>query len=493
MSAHVLVSVRPGRTRAALVENGALIDLQVFDDGQQSLVGNIYLGRVEKVLGHLSAAFVDLGGGISGFLGAADARPAGEAGTPDISSCVTEGQAIIVQVQRDGFEDKGPKLTTRAVLGGRAMILTPGDPGVRVSRRIDDAAERARLENLARDLALLEEGFILRTAAIGLNKESFERDAAMLRQSWLEILALADRVTPPALLHDTSGALETVLRDLAPGDGAHIKIDDADTVTRARLWCQMWAPDLIDRIDLHSGAIALFDAVDASTSQGGEDSVEVAVDEALSPTLQLPSGGSVMFSQTPALVAMDVNAGGASSGGTGRTVLATNLEAVALIARQIRLRNLSGLLIVDFISTKNKKDQAKVLEALKKAVAGDPANVFVGGFTRFGLLEMTRRRSRAALSSILLAPCLPCDGQGWVLSGLSAAHKALDRLSQEADMAPAGNVSLAASPAIIQALQGPAAPALVALNNRFGRQFKVAVDDRLAVDAFEIVYNSKEF
>jgi len=492
MSSQVLISVRPGRIRTALLDNGELIDLQVFDDGQKSLVGNIYLGRVEKVLGHMSAAFVDLGGGISGFLGAADARPAGAAGPSDISACVTEGQAIIVQVQRDGFEDKGPKLTVRAALGGRAMILTPGDPGVRVSRRIESGAERTRLENLARGLALPNEGFILRTAAVGLNTESLGREAAMLRQSWLDIQSTADGATPPTLLYDASGALETILRDFAPGDVAHIKIDDADTMIRTRAWCQISAPDLTDRIVLHSGATPLFDAIDASTSRGGEDSVEIAIDEALSPALDLPSGGSVMFSQTPALVAMDVNAGGASSGGTGRTVLATNLEAVALIARQIRLRNLSGLLVVDFISTKNKKDQAKVLEALKKAVASDPANVFVGGFTRFGLLEMTRRRSRAALSSILLAPCVPCDGQGWVLSGLSAAHRALDRLAQESDMAPAGTMSLAASPAIVQALQGPAAAALVALNNRFGRKFKVAVDDRLAADGFEIVYNSKE-
>ncbi len=486
MESCVLISVRPGRTRAALVENGALVDIHIHDDGHRSRVGNIYLGRVEKVLGSLSAAFVDLGGAESGFLAAADARPPGETATADISGYVTEGQAVVVQVQRDGFEDKGPKLTARVALGGRALILTPGDPGVRLSRRIDDGAERARLETLARDLALPGEGFILRTAALGLGAESLAREAGMLRQAWVDIGARADRATAPELLSDTSGALEHILRDFSPGDVGRIVIDDPDALSRAGAWCANAAPDLTDRLEPYSGPAPLFEFFDAKTCNGGEDSIEAALDEALSLALALPSGGSVLFGETPALVAIDVNAGGAAKGGKGQTVLASNLQAVDLIARQIRLRNLSGLLVVDFISMKNKKDQGRVLDALKRAVAADPENVFVGGFTRFGLLEMTRRRGRPALSSVLMAPCGLCAGQGRVVSGLSAAHRALDRLAREADAAPAERVSLSASPAIVGALHGPAGPALEAINNRFGRKFKIVTDDDLAADGFEI-------
>lgn len=487
MSSHILISVRPGRTRAALVENGALVDLRIYDDGQESLVGNIYLGRVEKVLGSLAAAFVDLGGGVSGFLAAADVRPPGDTATSDISGYVSEGQAIVVQVQRDGFEDKGPKLTARVALGGRAMILNPDDPGVRVSRRINDTGERARLETLARDLAAPGEGFILRTAAAGQGADSLMQDATALRQAWGLITEKADQVTAPALLSEASSPLEHILRDFTPGDVGRITVDDPTDYTKARAWCAAISPDMSDRLNQHTGSVPLFDAFDAQTSGGGEDSIEAAIDEALSPTLALRSGGSVLFAETPALVAMDVNAGGAAKGGHGQSVLATNLEAVDLIARQIRLRNLSGLLVVDFISTKNKKDQGKVLDALKRAVAADPATVFVGGFTRFGLLEMTRRRTRPALSSILLDPCPSCAGQGRRFSGLGVAHRALDRLAIESDLAPADRLALAVGPAIANALQGAAGPALDAINQRFGRPFKVIRDDGLAADAFEIV------
>ena len=484
MGSSVLISVRPGRTRAALLEKGDLRDLIVFDDARQSLVGNVYLGRVEKVLGHLAAAFVDIGGGVSGFLAAAEARPPGQETTADISTYVTEGQAIIVQVQRDGFEDKGPKLTSRVVLNGRAMILTPNDPAVRLSRRIEDKAERARLEAAAHELVQPDGGFILRTAAHGMTRPDLAREAEALRDAWQQAAERGRVGTPPMLLSDASDPLHHILRDFTPAGVGRIVIDDTQALSRARTWCGSNAPDLTDRLHLHSGVVPLFEAVDAKTGSGGEDSVEAALEAALSPSLALPSGGSVLFSETPALIAIDVNVAGA-----GQSVLATNLEAASLIARQIRLRNLSGLLVVDFVSTKNKKDQGKVLDAMKKAVAGDPSNVFVGGFTRFGLLEMTRRRNRPSLATLLMTPCRPCEGQGYVLSALSAAYKALDRLAREADAAPAARLSLAASPAIVAALQGPASQALAAINERFGRHFPVNSDDQLAAGDFQIIYD----
>jgi len=489
MGSTVLISVRPGRTRAALVENGVLTDLLVFDDARQSLVGNIYLGRVEKVVGHLAAAFVDIGGGVSGFLAAAEARSPGQDATADISACVTEGQAVVVQVQRDGFEDKGPKLTARVVLNGRALILTPYDPGVRLSRRIDGEAERARLETVARDLGRPDGGFILRTAARGLPSTDLAREADALRQAWADVAERGASGTPPMLLSDASNPLLHILRDFTPAGVGRIVIDDIPALAGARAWCRSNAPDLTDRLDSHAGPASLFETVDAKTGSGGDDSVEAALEEALSPSLALPSGGSVLFAETPALIAIDVNVGGAVHGGRGPSVLATNLEAARLIARQIRIRNLSGLLVVDFVSTKNKKDQAKVLEAVKRAVAGDPSNVFVGGFTRFGLLEMTRRRNRPSLASLLMAPCRPCDGHGHVLSALSIAYKALDQLARAADATPAVRLSLVASPAIVAALQGPAGRALAAINERFGRQFPVVGDDQRAADDFQIIYD----
>ncbi len=484
MSPDVVISVRPGRCRAALVKKGELVDLLVIDDARTSLVGNIYLGRVEKVVRPLSAAFVDLGGGVSGFLAAADTRPPGAASTSDISDYVREGQTAVVQVQRDGFEDKAPKLTTRISLGGRAMILTPGDPGLRLSRRIGDKAERARLETLAGDLAQPGEGFVLRTAAVGLSAESLAQEATALRRDWAGIGAEAGRRTPPALLSGANDPVPRILRDFIPGDVGGITIDDPAAFSQARAWCAASAPGLTDRLRLFAGAGPLFEAPEA------EIDIEAAIETALSPAVALPSGGSVLFAETPALLAIDVNTGGAVRGGQGRTALASNLEAVDLIARQIRLRNLSGLLVVDFVSMKSGKDRGKVLNVLKSAVAGDPGKVFVGGFTRFGLLEMTRRRTRPPLSAMLMERCAPCEGRGRVTGGQGVAYRALDRLAHEAGLAPADRLSLAAGPAVIAALQGPAAAALALVNHRFGRQFRVFADVRLAADGFEIIRNA---
>ena len=486
MAARVLISVRPGYTRTAIVENNHLTDMIIHDDGQESLVGGIYLGRVEKVLRHLAAAFVDLGGGISGFLAAAEARPPGTNAAAELSSYLTEGQAIIVQVQRDGFEDKGPKLTTGIAINGRAMILTPGAPGVRVSRRIGDKAERDRLQSIAEDLAGENHGFIIRTAAAGIGQDELRHTAQSLHRDWADIIASADRVTAPARLSPAMIPAQHVLRDFAPADVSQIFIDDPTTLTETRAWCHDTAPELAESLSLHTGVSTLFESHDVQVSGGGEDSIEAALDEALSSSLVLPSGGSVVFSETPALVAIDVNAGGTAKGGQGQTALATNLEAVDLIARQVRLRNLSGLLVVDFVSSKKKKDQTAVQDALKRAVADDPAQVFVGGFTRFGLMEMTRRRNRPSLTSLLLQPCAPCDGQGRALSPRSLAYRALDRLAREADATPAAHIALNASPAIVEALRGPARPALVAINERFGRSFAVLADSDLTTDSFEI-------
>ncbi len=473
MGSQVLISVRPGRTRAALVEGGTLIELHIYDDHRPSLVGNIYLGRVEKVMKSLAAAFVDLGGGVSGFLAAAEARPPGQGATAEISTYVREGEAIIVQVQRDAYEDKAPKLTARIAISGRAMILTPGDPAVRLSRRLNDKAERTRLETLAHDLARSDAGFVMRTAAQGQAAQALDREAQSLHRLWSGMGDRAKTGKAPLLLADVTDPVQQILRDVVPagpGGQTRVIIDDPAALTRARAWCATSAADLADNLELYNGGGLLF------------DSIEEQLDDALSSALALPSGGSVLFAETPALVAMDVNVG------KGRSVLDANLEAAALIARQVRLRNLSGLLVVDFVSTRNNKDQDKVLKALKRAVADDPANVFVGGFTRFGLLEMTRRRNRPTLSSLLLEP-----QSGPALNGLTAAHMALDRLAREAHANPADHLSLRAGPAIITALEGPARAALQSLNERFGRPFDIIADPDLSTDGFYIFHDSRDF
>lgn len=484
MTRNILVSVRPGRTMTALVDDGRLIDLLVEDAAVGSLVGNVYLGRVEKTLDQLSAAFVDIGLPKSGFLGLAEARPVNaERDSHDsISNYLAEGDKVVVQVQRDGFEDKGAKLTMRLALTGRTLILTPGDAAVRISRRIEDADTRSRLETLIDGLKEPDEGFIVRTVAAGASDEDIGRDIETLRQSWLSMVAARDTQSPPSLLLGEPDSVCRALRDLAGDDIERIVIDDAISFTAAKAYSASSAPGLVDGLVRHSGARPLFEA----------EGIEEDIEHALIPEIALPSGGSLIFGETPALVAIDVNSGGTSRGGAEQSALAANLEAVPEIARQVRLRNLSGLLVIDFVSMRKHGNAGKVLEALKQAVAGDPMSVFVGGFTRFGLVEMTRRRGRESLSKMLGATCDMCEGLGRTRSPMTAALAALDRLLSESAADPSARLSLIVSPELADALHGEAAAARQVAEERLGRAIAVTTDDELVVDGYEIAPEGRD-
>jgi len=482
-SSDLLISSRPGRTRTALLEGGHLAELLVEDDADRSLVGNIYLGRVEAVVPSLNAAFVDIGLGKSGFLAMAEARPAGGNGHSgeSISDYVSEGRALAVQVQRDPFEDKGAKLTSRLTINGRSLIFTPDDPAIRISRRIDDPDERQRLENLLEQVVEEGEGFILRTVAALLDESAIKREAETLRDMWLSVEAGRDSGAPPALLKEEDYGVIKSLRDLADPNIGRIVIDDTEALSQARVYCESMAPDLMDRIHHHAKASPLFEAFDA-----GSDTVEDAIDEALQDNVRLRSGGSVIFSQTPALTAIDVNTGGTGGGRYEEAALKTNLEAAGTIGRQIRLRNLSGLFAVDFVTMKRQDNADKVLDALKKSVMGDSTPVFVGGFTRFGLVELTRRRRREPLASAYLGPCDICEGTGVVLSPVALAYEALDKLHVEAEVRPMDKIAMTVSMEISDALKGRVAGALKRLQERLGCEIHIDVDEAFGVEDYEV-------
>lgn len=478
MTRNIFVSVRPGRAMTAVVDDSRLIDLLVEDSDAGSLVGNIYLGRVEKTLDQLAAAFVDIGLPKSGFLGLAEARPvnAERDANDSISSYLAEGDKVVVQVQRDGFEEKGAKLTTRLALTGRTLILTPGDAAVRISRRIEDADTRTRLESLIDGLKQPEEGFIVRTVAAGATDEDITTDIENLRQSWLAIEAARDTQSPPSMLLGEPDSVCRALRDLAGDDIERIVIDDATSFTAAKAYLKSSAPGLVDRLVHYNDSRPLFEA----------EGIEEDIERAMTNEVSLPSGGSIIFGETPALVAIDVNSGGTSRGGAEQSAMAANLEAVPEIARQIRLRNLSGLLVVDFVSMRKQGNLDKVQGAMKQAVADDPMSVFVGGFTRFGLLEMTRRRGRESLANMLGAECDMCEGLGRTRSPMTAALAALDRLLSEAAADPSARLSLTVSPELADALDGVAKATRQAAEERLGRAIEVTVDDELVVDGYEI-------
>lgn len=464
----LLIEVRPGRTRIARIEAGRLVELLVEDDSDPSLVGNIYLGRVEKVIDSLNAAFIDLGLGRSGFLAVAEARPAGASGGAGetISRHVREGEKVVVQILRDGFEDKGPKLTTRLALGGRTVIMTPDDPAIRISRRIDGEGVRKRLDTLLQGLAGPQEGLIARTTAAAAGDADIAADIETLREACREIKTGRETASPPQMLWGPPQGAIRALLDWQPGDVERVIIDDTQAYLEARAFLEKQAPGLTGWLVHHKGSRPLM----------MDEDLEDDIERALSARVNLPGGGSVIFSETPALVAIDVNTAGTSAGGREQSALKSNLEAAREIARQIRLRNLSGLLVIDFVSMKSREKGVRLLDVLKKAVVDDPSQVFVGGFTRFGLIEMTRKRERPSLAANLLDGCPPCSGYGFVASAKTRAYRALDELAVEAAADPSRDLALRVSEKVAMALSGPVKAALQGFEKTHGRPVTIIVE-----------------
>ena len=471
----VLISRGPGETRVALLSDGRLKELMVAREGALGVAGNVYLGRVEAVNKGIEAAFVDIGLGRSGFLALPEARPADAEGGPGdhIGDYVNEGDAVLVQVLREPAGDKGAKLTTRVNLAGVNLVFRPGHPGVSISRRIEDESERGRLTAAVEALATEGDGFIVRTAASGVADDALETEARALARRWKDIRLRRANVRAPSTLSTEPGPALRALRDHGPGI-ERIVADDPEALNEVREYCAAELPALSAAIEAHQGKQSLFEAF----------GVEEQIDEALSPAVALPGGGSLIISQTPALCAIDVNTGGAGGGSKEQTALSVDLEAAAEAARQIRLRNISGLIVVDFVPVRDPGHKAEVLARLRAAVAGDPLGPHVIGYTAMGLVEMTRRRHGPSLHEIF---CLAFeDRAGPSKSPLTVALAALRGVLSEGQGASVP-LTLLASPPVIGALRGPAKAALKEAERRLGLAIEAVADQTFAAEHWEIV------
>ncbi len=436
----VLIAASPGETRVALTDGGRLIDLRIDRPSGRGPCGKIYLGRVEKVLPGINAAFVDLGLERSGFLalaearprrgGGAEARPRRGGGTKDkITDYANEGMAVLVQVLRDPVGDKGAKLTARISLPGRRLVYAPGQDEIKASRRIGDEDEAGDIRDLSR-----------------------------LRAQWKSILEMRDASRPPACLHDGEKPVHAAVMDFCGADAVEILVDDPSVIKGLAL------PDLAGLVRAYGGDEPLFEAF----------GIEEQIEEALSPIVPLPGGGSLTVEETAALTAMDVDTGAAGArGGAGETALDTNIEAAIEAARQIRLRNLCGRLVIDFVGMKNRDDRAKVLKTLRRAVAPDPVEVHVAGFTPFGLVELTRRRIRAPLAHLMTRPCPACAGAGRGVSPETLAVRALSAVLREATARPEAVLCIRAGREVRECLAGPMAPARRRVERKTGRPLRV--------------------
>ncbi len=423
MSEEILINVSPVETRVALVENGVVQEFYIERSHGETYVGNIYKGKVVRVLPGMQAAFVEIGLERTGFIHAADMMPEPPEGevrrteVPDIRSLVREGQTLLVQVAKDPISTKGARLTTHLTLSSRYLVYMPNANHIGVSTRIEDEPERERLRQ-AVETAVAEQdikgGFIVRTVAEGAEAESIVADIPFLLRLWEDLTHKLPGLGVPAELHRDMPLYLRALRDMARAPIDRVRVDSRLTFQQMLEFASKYAPQLIDLIDLYSGDRPLLELY----------GVEEEIHRALEPRVALKSSGYLIIEQTEAMTTVDVNTGAfVGHRNLEETIFKTNLEAASAIARQLRLRNLGGIIILDFIDMKDPEHQRQVLRTLEKALEKDHAKTRITGVSELGLVEMARKRTRESLEQMLCEPCPVCKGRGQVKSAETVCYE----------------------------------------------------------------------
>jgi ribonuclease G len=473
MLERLLISVQPDEIRSAVVVDGRLSEFSLERTDSASLVGNVYLARVTSLAREIEAAFLDCGLARAGFLSAREAPGA----QGPISGRVREGGALLVQAIRDPSGDKGAKLTARPALAGRLLVLCPGRPGLSLSRRIGDRAERARLARALEGPARgLEAGIVVRTAAVGADADALAADLAYLREAWRRIEQARARARAPALLHRESGPLERVLRDRMGAATEEVVLDEREAFAAAKAFCERAVAGAGATLTLHAAPEPLFRA----------HGIEAEIDSLSEPRVGLPSGGALVIEPTRALTAIDVDSA-AFAGGAGRdAALATNLEAAVESARQLRLRNIGGLVVIDFIGMADAADRTRVQRALVHAVAADALGVRVAPMSEFGVVELTRKRVRESLAEALSEPCAHCRGEGRIKRAREVASEILRAGLAEARAQPGRALSIRAAPEVVALLGDEGAGVVRALGRAAAARVELVADEGRVRDSFEV-------
>jgi len=473
----IAVDATPGETRVALIAEGRTVELLYRRAGRESRVGSVYLGRVTRVAPGLDAAFVEIGAGCAGFLNAEDARPDPQAPAGAIGDHVQEGAAVLVQVARDAVGDKGPKLTRHLALPGRFLVLAPGRPGIQTSRRIADEAEAARLTRIARRLARPGDGLVPRTAATGAPEDAIAADARALYALWDGIEAARAEARPPVRLHDDGDPVVRALRDRAGASLRQIVAEAGAAAVAARAARTRFGDDAtpLPEIEIDDGGAPLFERL------GVEDAIEAA----LSPLIPLPSGARIAIEETEALTAIDVDTGLGGSAGGETTRLRANLEAAAEIGPALRLRGIGGLVAVDFARMRRADHRRRVLAALNKALAPDPAAGRAFGFSRLGLVELARRRTGPSLTELLCEPRAPAGERRRAKSAETVANEIARALARAARTARPGPLAVTAAPEVARLLADPGG-AFAGLERALGRALALNPAPDGAREKFEI-------
>ncbi len=503
MSEELLINITPQETRIAYVENGVLQEVHIERTSKRGLVGNVYKGKVSRVLPGMQAAFIEVGLERTAFLHASDivrtlddeegtngSKPndthsddtgAGDS-KPDVQivDLLKEGQEVVVQVVKDPMGTKGARLTTQVSIPSRFLVFMPGAQHIGISQKIEDPEERQRLkEIIQRHAADFEPGgYILRTVAEGMSEELILKDIQFLQRLWLAISDRMQTESTGSLLHEDLPLVMRTMRDLGDTDLEKIRIDSRETSEKVNKFVEKFIPELSNRIEHYPGERPIFDIY------GVEDEIVKAIQR----KVQLKSGGYLIIDQTEAMTTIDVNTGAfVGHRNLEETIFKTNLEATQTIVRQLRLRNLGGIIIIDFIDMTDLEHRRQVLRALEKNLERDHAKTYISEVSSLGLVEMTRKRTRESLEHILCEACPTCNGRGSLMTAETVCYDIFREILREARQFDAQQLLVLASQSVVDALVDEESTSLAELEEFIGKPIKLQVESEYTQEQFDVV------
>lgn len=516
MDKELIINALGPEIRVALLENGVLAEIYVERQDEGNIAGNIYKGRIQRVLPGMQAAFVDVGLKQAAFIyvdevlngrtpppdgmyiknenafaddeapelaednGPISARASAPAGVErrPIEDMLKEGQEILVQVARSPIGSKGARLTTYISLPGRFLVLMPTVDHIGISRRISDEEERCRLRGLVESLRAQPYGYIVRTAGEGVSREVLAQEMEFLNNLWSDIQQRYQEVSAPSRLHEELTVTLRCVRDLLAHEADRVIIDAPVVYNTVRQFIEKFMPRLKNSVSLYTGGEPIFDAYN----------LEVDIQRALKKKVWLKCGGYIVIEITEALVAIDVNTGRfVGKRNFAETVLKTNLEAVKEIAYQIRLRNLGGIIIIDFIDMENKADQEKVYNTLREALSRDKAKTNVLPMSDMGLIQMTRKRVVKSLPRMMCEPCFYCEGEGMLLSRRTVCYNIFRDVCRQGSDAAGSRIHLKVNPVIADLLLGQESDLIASLEERIGRQICIYPAGDYHLEQYDII------
>ena len=484
MSEEILVNVTPPETRVAVIENGVVQEIIIERNDRRGLVGNIYKGKVCRVLPGMQAAFVDIGLERAAFLHASDIKQrncADDERGSDITNLVREGGEVIVQVVKEPLGSKGARLTTSLSVPSRYLVYMPALDCTGISQKIEDETERRRLRQIIDEFRAdtsIPGNFIARTAAEGVGEETLRADMKFLGRLWQEIQEQRQQGPTSQLMHEDLPLSLRALRDLISPVVERFRIDSRESCQKAQRFAHKLIPDLAVQIEYYAGGRPIFDLY------GVEDEIQ----KALERKVDLKSGGHLIIDQTEAMTTIDVNTGAfVGHRNLEETIFKTNMEAAQAICRQLRLRNLGGIIIIDFIDMGDEEHKRQVLRALEKCLARDHAKTHITEVSALGLVEMTRKRTRESLEHVMCEPCPCCSGRGSLKTAETTCYEIFREILREARQFDVETLLVLASQEVVDRMQDEESSNLAELEAFVGKTIRLQAENLYSQEHYDVV------